>query len=38
VTLSGEVQSWSEKQQAGRAAWASPTVTDVGNLLYVPTA
>ncbi|WDF31860.1 BON domain-containing protein [Arthrobacter agilis] len=38
VTLSGDVHSWSEKQQAGRGAWASPNVTDVENLLYVQTS
>lgn len=38
VTLSGDVRSWSEKQQAGRAAWASPDVTDVDNRLYVQTS
>lgn len=35
VTLSGKVRSWSEKQQAAAASWASPHVTDVKNNLEV---
>lgn len=35
VTLTGTVSSWAEKQQAGRAAWASPHVTDVDNRIVV---
>lgn len=35
VTLTGTVQSWAEKQQAGRTAWASPHVTDVHNHIVV---
>lgn len=35
VTLSGHVRSWAEKEQAGRAAWASPHITDVQNNVRV---
>ena len=35
VTLTGTVRSWAEKQQASRAAWASPHVTDVDNHIIV---
>lgn len=35
VTLKGTVTSWSEKQQAGHAAWASPHVTSVKNQLRI---
>lgn len=35
VTLSGRVKSWSEKHEAGLAAWASPHVTDVVNHIEV---
>ncbi|PYI64280.1 transporter [Arthrobacter livingstonensis] len=35
VTLSGQVRSWSEKEQAAAASWASPHVTDVKNDLEV---
>lgn len=35
VILSGTVQSWVERQEAERAAWGSPGVCDVENLLMV---
>lgn len=35
VTLTGTVKSWTERQQAGNAAWASPHVTDVDNQIMV---
>jgi osmotically-inducible protein OsmY len=35
VTLSGTVQSWLEREEAERAAWASPGVGDVDNELIV---
>jgi len=35
VTLTGTVQSWVEREQAERAAWASPGVRDVNNCLVV---
>jgi len=35
VILSGAVQSWLEREQAERAAWASPGVGDVNNKLMV---
>ena len=35
VTLTGTVKSWAEKYQAGYAAWCSPHVTDVDNLITV---
>ena len=33
--LCGRVRSWSEKEQAGRAAWMSPNVTEVNNEILV---
>jgi osmotically-inducible protein OsmY len=35
VILRGTVYSWAEKADAGRAAWSTPHVTDVRNLLDV---
>jgi osmotically-inducible protein OsmY len=35
VILSGTVQSWLEREEAERAAWASPGVGDVDNELIV---
>lgn len=35
VVLKGTVQSWIEREEAERAAWAAPGVTDVDNLLSV---
>jgi osmotically-inducible protein OsmY len=36
--LSGNVPSWAEREAAERAAWGSPGVRDVENLLEVTPA
>lgn len=35
VALSGDVRSWAERQEAERAAWSVPGVTDVENYIVV---
>jgi len=35
VTLSGNVNGWSEREQAGSTAWAAPGVTSVTNNIHV---
>jgi len=35
VVLSGNVHSWAERQEAERAAWAAPGVTDVDDRLVI---
>jgi osmotically-inducible protein OsmY len=35
ITLTGTVHSWAERQEAERAAWRAPGVTDVTNKIEV---
>jgi len=35
VTLKGHVRTWQEREDAARAAWAAPGVTNVENQLYL---
>ena len=35
VTLRGNVHSWSERQEAGRTAWAAPGISEVKNLIAI---